>query len=154
MRASLIFISFFFLVFGAWTKDLEPVHFVKQKIKVGEQTLEVEVADNSEKWARGLMYRKEISKNAGMLFIFKDSKQRSFWMKNTFVPLSIGFFDDKGILFDIQNMDPVKSEIETPKSYASKGAAKYALEVNQGWFDQNKISVGAELKFIDQSPGL
>lgn len=116
------------------------VKFEKKKFKIGNQTLIVEIADTNERTAQGLMYRKELPEGTGMLFIFPDEQIRSFWMKNTFVPLSIGFFNSKKELIDIQDMAPATSEMQMDHpTYASKGPAQYALEVPKGWFSKHKI---------------
>ncbi len=74
-------------------------------------------------------------------------------MKNTFIPLSIGFFDSQKTLVDIQDMEPVKSEMDqNPKSYLSQSPAQFALEVNQGWFAKNKIKIGDRFEIIEK-PG-
>jgi uncharacterized protein len=118
-------------------------HFEKRKIKLNKTVLQVEIADTPEKSAQGLMYRKSLAEDQGMLFVFKDVVQRHFWMKNTFVPLSIGFFDENRALVDIQDMEPVKSEMETsPPTYDSAKPAKYCLEVSRGWFGKHNIKIG------------
>lgn len=114
--------------------------FEKRKLQIAGQLLNVEIADNPEKSAQGLMYRKELKDGDGMLFIFPDEQIRSFWMKNTFIPLSIGYFNSKKELIDIQDMEPAGSEMQTQlPTYVSKGPAKYALEVPKGWFSKHKI---------------
>lgn len=118
------------------------VHFEKKKIKLGSQTLTVEIADTPEKSAQGLMFRKDLQAGNGMLFIFPDEQTRSFWMKNTFIPLSIGYFNKKKELIDIQDMAPAQSEMQSDfPTYVSKEPAQYALEVPKGWFSKNKISL-------------
>lgn len=122
--------------------------FRVQQIRVGKTPLAVEIADTPEKTAQGLMYRTSMGENEGMLFIFQDVQLRSFWMKNTFLPLSIGFFDEGRALLEILDMEPVKSEMEMrPPSYMSQKPAKYALEVNRGWFQKHKIKVGDRFEF-------
>lgn len=107
----------------------------------------VELAENPEQHAQGLMYRKSLPQDQGMLFVFNEEAPRSFWMKNTFIPLSIAYIDARGKIIDIQDMSPVKSVLEKePPSYQSKGPARYALEVNQGFFKKNRIKVGDQLK--------
>lgn len=145
MRKAAVFVSTLMLgfhcAFGA-----PDVQFGKKKIKVGGVPLTVEIADTPEKTSRGLMFRQKLDEGTGMLFIFPDEEIRSFWMKNTFIPLSIGFFDSGKKLVDIQDMKPVKSELESnPPSYLSAAPARYALEVPKGWFKKKKIKLGAEL---------
>lgn len=129
-----------------------PMDFPKQHLKIGKTQIEIEVADTPERTSRGLMYRQQMSEKAGMLFIFPDEQPRSFWMKNTFIPLSIGFFDAKKTLVDIQDMEPVKSEMDqSPRSYTSNGLAMYALEVNVGWFQRNKIKIGDRFELVGKT---
>ena len=100
--------------------------------------LTVELATTPAARACGLTHRDELPKNHGMLFIYPDLRPRSFWMKDTKIPLSIAFLDDSGQIFSIQDMTP----IQTDKTYPSSRPAGYALEVNQGWFGRNGIDVG------------
>ena len=117
--------------------------FEKKKLLIGKEKLTVEIADTVERTAHGLMYRKSMPEASGMLFVFSDEKPRSFWMKNTFLELSIGFFDAEKVLLDIQDMRPVTSEMEmNPPTYESAKPAMYALEVNKGWFQKHKIKIG------------
>jgi uncharacterized membrane protein (UPF0127 family) len=136
-----------FLIAGFYSEAR--IVFEKQKIKLGSQTLVVEIADNSEKSAQGLMFRKQLPEGTGMLFVFPDEKIRSFWMKNTFVPLSIGFFNSKRELIDIQDMNPAQSEMQTDfPNYVSKGPARYALEVPKGWFSKHKVGLKMRFSFL------
>jgi uncharacterized membrane protein (UPF0127 family) len=125
----------------------QEISFTTKQIFIDKIKLTAEIADTPDKSAKGLMFRKKMPDNHGMLFIFPDEQQRSFWMKNTFLPLSIGYFSKEKTLIDIQDMEPVKSEMEQPKIYPSSSPAKYALEVNQGWFKKNGIKIGAKLKY-------
>lgn len=123
--------------------------FEKKMISLGGQKLFVEIADTEEKTARGLMFREKLPHGQGMLFIFPDEKKRHFWMKNTFIPLSIGYFDSKRRLVEIQSMEPVKSIMDQKiPSYPSKSAAQFALEVPQGWFEKHGIKKGITFEFM------
>lgn len=119
--------------------------FKTESILVGKTKLTAEIAETEDQRAHGLMYRTELKQGHGMLFVFETEQRLGFWMKNTFIPLSIGYFDSKGVLVDIQDMEPVKSEMEEPKTYESAAPAKFALEVPVGWFKKNKIKLGARL---------
>lgn len=121
----------------------EKIEFQTRKMWIGSVPLTVEVADTPERQERGLMFRQSLKDGHGMIFIFRRERPQSFWMKNTFVPLDIGFFDKGKKLIDIQHMDAVGSVMEVPKSYQSKGPAMYALEVPRGWFAKMKIREGA-----------
>jgi uncharacterized membrane protein (UPF0127 family) len=99
--------------------------------------LSVEIADDPAEQQRGLMERTELAENAGMLFVFEQEQQRSFWMKDTLIPLSIAYIDSGGRIIDIQDMEPLDT---TP--HPSAEPAQYALEVNQGFYEEHGIEVG------------
>lgn len=137
-----------FLIFLVPLTLWADVKFEKKKLKIGSQTLTVEIADTNEKAARGLMYRKELPEGTGMLFVFPDEQVRGFWMKNTFIPLSIGYFNSKKELIDIQDMVPAQSEMQMDlPTYVSKQPAQYALEVPKGWFSKHKIKLKEKFSF-------
>ena len=104
----------------------------------GETVLvQAEVASTPEQRQQGLMGRTELAEDAGMLFAFSGEQPLSFWMKDTLIPLSIAFIDAQGRIVDIQDMQPLD---ET--THPSAEPAKYALEVNQGFFETRGIKVG------------
>lgn len=125
--------------------------FEKQQIVLGSKTITVEIADSPEKLSQGLMDRHNMPEDAGMLFVFSDEQIRNFWMKNTYIPLAIGFFNKEKVLVDTQEMTPVKSSIEIPKTYQSKLPAQYVLEMNTGWFKKNKIPLKSKFSFVEKS---
>ena len=104
--------------------------------KVG---VRVEVADDLAEQAKGLMDRTTLGENRGMLFVYPEERELSFWMKNTLIPLSIAFIDSERRIIDIQDMKPLDDE---PPSYVSAEPAQYALEVNQGFFEERGVKVG------------
>ena len=123
-----------------------------QRVQVGHKTIQVEVADTAETRARGLMYRKSLPKDQGMLFVFPSSEPLSFWMKNTYIPLSIGFFNSKKELLQVQEMQPESILLKEPRrTYKSRLPAKYALEMNKGWFSKNKIKPGVKFKYLEET---
>lgn len=125
----------------------EAVHFKKSELEIGKLKVKVELAVEAKQQEHGLMFRKSMCENCGMLFIYRDEQVRSFWMKNTFIPLSIGFFNKNKELIDVQEMTPVQSEIQTKiPTYESKGRAMFALEMNSGWFRKNKISIKTKFR--------
>lgn len=105
-------------------------------------TLNVEIANNDESRAKGLMYRKGLPENNGMLFCFDKIDYVNFWMKNTSIPLSIAYINDKGVIMEIFDMNPFEERITYPSNYK----VKYALEVNMGWFSKNGIKPGNMIK--------
>ena len=120
--------------------------FQKTNIKIGSISLRVDMAKSEEEHEKGLMFRKSLKDSEGMLFIFKVEKILNFWMKNTFIDLDIGYFDAQKNLIDVQEMKATASEMESNlPTYPSKSPAKYALEVQKGWFKKHKIKLGEKL---------
>lgn len=100
-------------------------------------TITAEVARSDDERSRGLSGRHTIPDGSGMLFVYRQPTQTAFWMKDTFVPLSIAFIDDQGIIIDIQDMQPLNETLhQSPRPY------RYALEVPQGWFNRVGVVVG------------
>lgn len=111
------------------------------EIKVGSKPVRMQVAVREDEMVRGLMERRDLGHDEGMLFVYNHSQRMSFWMRNTPTPLDIGFFNEAGELEEIYPMHPFD---ET--SVSSRGSRlKYALEMNQGWFHENEIKPGAKL---------
>ena len=105
------------------------------------KTIKVEVARTGKEQERGLMFRERMGKDEGMLFVYEREERLSFWMKNTRLPLSIAFMDKGGRIVDIQDMEPFSLETHT-----SAHPARYALEMNRGWFAREGIKVGDLVK--------
>jgi hypothetical protein len=105
----------------------------------GSVEVEVEVADDMDEMQKGLMGRTALAEDAGMLFVYPEERELSFWMKDTLIPLSIAFIDAEGRIVDIQDM---KALDDRPPHYTSAEPARYALEVNEGFFDERGVEVG------------
>ena len=123
--------------------------FKKRKLKIGDHQITVEIADTDDRRAFGLMFRERLGADEGMLFIFDDEDKRSFWMKNTLIPLSIAYFGADQKLNEVIDMQPAVMGAARPKTYPSRTKAKYALEMNVGWFERKKIRPGVHFKFAD-----
>ena len=115
------------------------------KLWLGSQELTVELAATLPQVMTGMMFRKQMAENEGMLFIFGlDNRlpgphRASFYMRNTLIPLSCAYMDSEGMILEIHDMKPLdESPIE-----AKSDNVQYVLEVNQGWFERNKVSPGA-----------
>jgi uncharacterized protein len=115
----------------------------RTRILLGQTPLWVEIADDPETLTRGLMFRKAMPEDEGMLFVFEYAAPQSFWMKNTYLPLDIAFISSDYRILNILSMKPLD---EDPR-YKSNGAALYALEVNQGWFARHGVKPGDQLSF-------
>ena len=105
----------------------------------GDVRVRVEVADDMDEMQKGLMGRTALAEDAGMLFVYPEERELSFWMKDTLIPLSIAFMDSEGRIVDIQEM---KALDDTPPHYTSAEPARYALEANKGFFAQRGVGVG------------
>lgn len=114
----------------------------KDNILIGEKKLSIEIADEPQEREQGLMFVRNLEDNHGMLFVFDYPDYLGFWMKNTYIPLSIAFIDENGFIIDIQDMEPL-SEV----TITSKRRALYALEVKKGWFADNAIFIGDKVEF-------
>ncbi|MFK8138917.1 MAG: DUF192 domain-containing protein [Bdellovibrionales bacterium] len=113
--------------------------------------IEVEIANTKNSRAKGLMHRKSLPVGKGMLFVYDSERLLSFWMKNTFIPLSIGFFNKDKKLLEIIKMQPVSSlmmkDSEIP-SYQARQLSQFALEVPMGYFEKNNIILGSRFRFL------
>jgi len=112
-------------------------------LSIKEIPLEVEIADTEDLRAIGLMGRQSLQASKGMLFMFDESGELSFWMKNTHIPLSIAFISESGEIINIENMYP-----HDHGNTRSSKPAICALEVNQGWFEKNGIYPGCMISGI------
>lgn len=105
----------------------------QHKVRINDVTFNVTVADDDSSRAMGLMYQKSLADDAGMLFIFPSSQPRSFWMKNTLIPLDILYFNAQKKLVSIQaDVPPCRATTSRCPSYPSKRPAQYVLEINAG----------------------
>jgi hypothetical protein len=111
-------------------------------------TLRVEIARTAEARSQGLMYRMSLPDDAGMLFVFESDSTWAFWMKNTLIPLSIGFIDSKWRLLKILDMAVEPDPARPQQFYAPGERYRYALEVNQGYFARKGIEAGARIELI------
>lgn len=109
----------------------------------GADTVLAEVARTPEERERGLMYREGLEDGKGMLFVFPDLQVRSFWMRNTFIPLDVAYMDENLRIVDIQAMSP-----ESDETHPSAEPAMFALEVPMGWFEKTGVKVGAQAKVV------
>ena len=110
---------------------------------IGRDTVSVELARTPAEREQGLMNREDLPEGRGMLFVFPDAQHRSFWMRNTFIPLDIAYIDENLRIIDIQSMEP-----ETEDGHPSTHPAMFALEVPGGWFARMGIEVGAQSQVI------
>jgi uncharacterized membrane protein (UPF0127 family) len=110
----------------------------------GEVAVEVEIADNGDERARGLMGRTELDPDSGMLFVFQNDVSGAFWMKNTLIPLSIAFYAEDGRIVKILDMEPCRGD--PCRLYDPGVSYRGALEVNQGAFDRWNVREGDRVR--------
>ena len=110
------------------------------RLNAGMHIIKAEVARSPDERAIGLMHRKSMPANDGMLFVFEQPAPQCFWMSNTLLPLSIAFVADDGTVGSIEEMAPGSLD-----SHCSKQPVRYALEMNQGWFAKRGIKPGSKL---------
>jgi len=137
----LTFILLTFLSVSA-SAEIPTIH-----LKVSGYTLSAEVSYKKESRIRGLMYRSFMDKNSGMLFVFPEAVRHSVWMINTYIPLSIAFLDKNGIILNIIDMLP-----HTRTEHTAASEAKYALEMNLGWFSAKNIKAGKKITGLEKAP--
>lgn len=106
----------------------------------GMHNIRAEVASTPEQHQIGLMFRKEMGPNDGMLFIFDRPGQQCFWMKNTLIPLAVAFIADDGTVVNLDEMAP-----QTLASHCSTRPVRHVLEMNAGWFARKGIKPGSKL---------
>jgi len=121
--------------------------FPAMALNAGIHLVQAEVAASNENRMQGLMFRKSMGQNNGMLFVFPEEGQHCMWMKNTLLPLSVAFMDAKGVIVSIHDMDP-QSEV----SHCAAAPARFALEMNRGWFRSKGIAAGARIAGTDRAP--
>ena len=111
------------------------------ELRLDGHQLQAEYASTTDERRRGLMGRTELAANRGMLFRFDEVRPHCLWMKDTPLPLSAAFFDEGGLLVDVIELEPYSTEVR-----CSRRPARYALEVNQGWFAEHGIGIGTRVE--------
>jgi len=118
------------------------------ELSAGIHLIRAEVANTFESRAQGLMFRKHLGPNEGMLFVFPQAEAHCMWMKNTLIPLSVAFMDAQGRIVSISEMQP-----QTETSHCAAAPAKFALEMTGGWFAAKGLKPGATLQGVSKAPG-
>lgn len=133
--------------FLSCTESLNSPSYIQDKTTLSIQSensiilVEVEIADELQEQIKGLMFRQDLDWDDGMLFVYESEKKRSFWMKNTLIPLDMLFIDADFRIIDIkEDVQPCKTE--SCPTYPSMFPAKYVLEVNAGFVMTNNIKIG------------
>ena len=117
------------------------------ELSAGFHRIEAEVAADQNNRMQGLMFRKSLAANQGMLFVFPRVDRHCMWMRNTPLPLSVAFLDEGGKILNIEDMKP-----QTDTSHCAAGPARFALEMNLGWFSSRGLKPGQRIGGIEKSP--
>ena len=128
---------------AAWAENSMPI----LELTAGFHRIEAEVAANDQNRQVGLMNRKSMPPQHGMLFVFTQDNTHCMWMRNTFLPLSVAFLDEEGRIINVEDMAP-----QTENSHCAAAAARFALEMNQGWFAGKGLKSGQHIGGVDKSP--
>ncbi len=115
------------------------------QLAAGMHLIRAEVADHAAARMQGLMHRSSMPQNAGMVFVFEENATHCMWMKNTLIPLSVAFIDSAGAIINIADMKP-----HSEQSHCAARPARYALEMNLGWFAERGIKAGSKLRGLEK----
>ncbi|MDP2398468.1 MAG: DUF192 domain-containing protein [Burkholderiales bacterium] len=137
----LLFIALFCFA-GAATAAMPQI-----ELAIGKHRLAAEVASTDPHRMQGLMHRRMLPENRGMLFVFRDVAHHGMWMMNTYIPLSVAFIDEAGVIVNIEDMQP-----HTRDSHTAKKPVRYALEMNLGWFLKRGIGPGMKIEGLEKAP--
>jgi uncharacterized membrane protein (UPF0127 family) len=117
-------------------------------LRIGRHAIQAEVADTLEAQQRGLMHRRKLCPDCGMLFVFAAPARYGFWMKNTPLPLAIAFIGSDGRIINIAEMQPDTLDVHYPEREAG-----YALEMNGRWFAAQGVRAGDRVEGLPRPSG-
>ena len=126
--------------FAVLAQDAPQLNLQRTTLGAGMYQISAQLALTPEQRQTGLMFRKEMPQQEGMLFVFEQVGQQCFWMRNTFLPLTAAFIADDGTIVNLADMKP-----QTTDSHCSAQPVRYVLEMNQGWFAKKGIKAGTRL---------
>ena len=123
-----------------------PIEFEVIPLSAGIYVIRAEVAATPDERERGLMHRRQMGANQGMVFLFDQLAAQCMWMKNTLIPLSVAFIANDGRILNIENMAP-----QTEDNHCAAKPARYALEMNRGWFSKHGITAGMKISGLPKT---
>ena len=130
---------------GTWPAAADPL--LTYPLKIKGHTIRVEVANDEASRHTGLMFRNALPEDGGMIFVYASEEFWAMWMRNTQVPLSVAFIDRAGRIINVEDMQPF-----TDASHEATAPARYALEMNHGWFQKRSIRRGDRVLGLDRIP--
>ena len=119
----------------------------RMDLTAGFYRINAEVAANQKNRMQGLMHRRAMQTNEGMLFVFPQEDRHCMWMRNTLIPLAVAFLDDEGRIINVEEMKP-----QTENNHCAAAPARFALEMNKGWFAAKGIQNGMRIGGVEKSP--
>lgn len=133
----------------AWAQAEAP-KFRKTRIRIGKAIVTVEVAETEIQQEYGLMFRDQLAEGTGMIFPYPEARNLTFWMKNTRIPLSLGFFDADQKLVGVKEMvpDPPGTPDAERERYESGQPVMFAVEMPKKWFERKRIKLGDRMEFL------
>jgi len=124
----------------AWAQDGPQLQLPRVQLAAGMHLIHAQVAGTPQARTVGLMFRRDMPANEGMLFVFEQPATQCFWMKNTLLPLTAAFLADDGTIVNLADMQP-----QSLDSHCSAQPVRYVLEMHQGWFAKRGLKAGARL---------
>lgn len=143
LRAILSALSLIFAMPGLAQQPQLPI----LELFAGMHRIEAEVAATPASRQTGMMLRTFMAPQRGMLFVFPEVAEHCMWMRNTLVPLSVAFLDEKGMIINVEDMKP-----RTEENHCALKPARYALEMNLGWFKSRGLGAGFSIGGIEKAP--
>jgi uncharacterized membrane protein (UPF0127 family) len=134
-------------LFFAGLAALAQADMPRLDLSIGMYRIDAEVAADQANRMQGLMQRRSMAPQQGMLFVFTENNTHCMWMRNTLLPLSVAFLDEQGQILNIEDMEP-----QTENNHCAARPARFALEMNKGWFAQKGIKPGTKLNGIEKAP--
>jgi uncharacterized membrane protein (UPF0127 family) len=135
-----VLLAAIFLSMSSARAQVTPTEFQVISLSAGIHVIRAEVAAEDAERQRGLMFRKELGPNQGMVFLFDQPALQCMWMHNTLIPLSVAFIDNDGRVINVEEM-----AAQTDDTHCAAAPARYALEMNKGWFAKHGILAGAKI---------
>ncbi|MEO7886385.1 MAG: DUF192 domain-containing protein [Polaromonas sp.] len=123
-----------------WAQDGPQMNLQRVKLSAGMRLIDAQVALTPEQRQIGLMFRKDMPQQEGMIFVFEQPARQCFWMKNTLLPLTAAFVADDGTIVNLADMKP-----QTTDPHCSAQPVRFVLEMNKGWFARKGIKAGSKL---------
>ena len=140
LQALLLLIAGSLTAFNAMGQGSPQMNLPRVTLNAGMHLIQAQVAQDFEQRQIGLMWRKDMPQNEGMLFVFEQASVQCFWMRNTLLPLTAAFVADDGTIVNLVDMKP-----QSDDSHCSKKPVRFVLEMNRGWFAKKGIKEGSKL---------